>query len=146
MERVAVCSLTTNTSMVFLKLQIQECFKTFELYNFMYCHFRTMYYYYTMYIHGLFLTTIFYFIYKVFKHVFRLYTVHSTLHRFPTVLYFNLFIIYLFICYETNKFFVVVCCQGYVDQQLAGPWLIARMRKSTEPINSFQVIFSKYFL
>ena len=130
----------------FFKLQIQECFKTFELYNFMYCHFRTMYYYCTMYIHGLFLTTIFYFIYKVFKHVFRLYTVHSTLHRFHAVLYFNLFIIYLFICYETNKFFFVGCCQGYVDQQLAGPWLIARMRKSTEPINSFQVIFSKYFL
>ena len=121
MGRVAVHSLTTNTSMVFLKLQIQECFKTFELYNFMYCHFRTMYYYCTMYIHGLFLTTIFYFIYKVFKHVFRLYTVHSTLHRFQAVLYFNLFIIYLFICYETNKFFFVVCCQGYVDQQLAGP-------------------------
>ena len=108
MGRVAVHSLTTNTSMVFLKLQIQECFKTFELYNFMYCHFRTMYYYCTMYIHGLFLTTIFYFIYKVFKHVFRLYTVHSTLHRFQAVLYFNLFIIYLFICYETNKFFF--CC------------------------------------
>ena len=119
MERVAVCSLTTNTSMVFLKLQIQECFKTFELYNFMYCHFRTMYYYCTMYIHGLFLTTIFYFIYKVFKHVFRLYTVHSTLHRFPTVLYFNLFIIYLFICYETNKFFLLCAARD----MLTSSWL-----------------------
>ena len=133
--------------MVFLKLQIQKCFKTFELYNFMYCHFRTMYYYCTMYnVHGLFLTTIYFILFIKCFNIFFDLTRHSTLHRFHAVLYFNLFIIYLFICYETNKFFFVGCCQGYVDQQLAGPWLIARMRKSTEPINSFQVIFSKYFL